>query len=38
LADASGRVVGINGMVAGGLALAVPSRAVEAFMERCASQ
>lgn len=38
MADASGRVVGINGMIAGGLALAVPSRAVEAFVERCAPQ
>lgn len=36
MADASGHVVGINGMVAGGLALAVPSRAVAAFVERCA--
>jgi serine protease Do len=32
LADASGRVVGINSMVAGGLALAVPSNAVQAFL------
>jgi serine protease Do len=29
LADARGRVVGINAMVAGGLALAVPSHLVE---------
>jgi serine protease Do len=34
LADAGGRVVGINSMVAGGVALAVPSRAVEAFLRR----
>ncbi len=32
LADSSGRVVGINSMVAGGLALAVPSTAVAAFL------
>ena len=32
LADASGRVVGINSMVAGSLALAVPSDAVIAFV------
>jgi serine protease Do len=32
LADANGRVVGINSMIAGGLALAVPSAAVEAFL------
>jgi serine protease Do len=32
LADASGRVVGINSMVAGGLALAVPSNAVQTFL------
>lgn len=32
LADAQGRVVGINTMVAGGLALAVPSGAVERFV------
>ncbi|MDQ2908158.1 MAG: serine protease [Candidatus Eremiobacteraeota bacterium] len=32
LADASGRVVGINSMVAGGYAYAVPSDAVRAFL------
>lgn len=32
LADAQGRVVGINSMVAGGLAFAVPSNAVERFL------
>ncbi len=32
LADAAGRVVGINSMVAGGLALAVPSAAVREFL------
>ncbi len=32
LADAHGRVVGINSMVAGGLAFAVPSNAVERFL------
>ena len=32
LADAAGRVVGINSMVAGSLALAVPSDAVAAFL------
>ncbi|MBI2767853.1 MAG: trypsin-like peptidase domain-containing protein [Chloroflexi bacterium] len=31
LADAEGRVIGINAMIAGGLALAVPSRFVEQF-------
>ena len=35
MADAHGRVIGVNTMIAGGLALAVPSRAVEAFAERC---
>jgi serine protease Do len=34
LADAGGRVVGICTMVAGGLALAVPSNAVELFLAR----
>ncbi len=34
LADARGRVVGINSMVAGGLALAVPSNAVADFLGR----
>ena len=32
LADAQGRVIGINSMIAGGLALAVPSNAVEHFL------
>ena len=32
LADAEGRVVGINTMIASGLALAVPSNAVAAFL------
>ena len=32
LADASGRVIGINTMVAGRLALAIPSNAVSAFL------
>jgi serine protease Do len=32
LADAHGRVIGINSMVAGGLALAVPSNVVERFV------
>lgn len=32
LADAQGRVVGINSMIAGGLALAVPSNAVTRFL------
>ena len=34
LADAAGRVVGINTLVAFGLALAVPSRAVMHFLQR----
>ncbi len=34
LADSSGRIVGINSMVAGGLALAIPSVAVAAFLGR----
>lgn len=36
MADASGRVIGVNAMIAGGLALAVPSHLVEAFVKRCA--
>lgn len=32
LADAQGRVIGINTVIAGGLALAVPSNAVERFL------
>lgn len=34
LTDAEGRVVGINAMIAGGLALAVPSAAVTTFLQR----
>ena len=34
LADAVGRVVGVNSMIAGGLALAIPSGAVSAFLGR----
>ena len=34
LADASGRVIGINSMVAHGLALAIPSNAVESFLQK----
>lgn len=33
LADARGRVIGVNSMVAGGLAFAVPSRAVAEFLD-----
>jgi len=33
LADARGRVVGINAMVGGGLAFAIPSRTVQHFLE-----
>jgi serine protease Do len=33
LADAQGRVIGINSMVAGGLAFAVPSHTVEHFLQ-----
>ena len=36
MADAGGRVVGVNAMIAGRLALAVPSRVVETFAMRCA--
>jgi serine protease Do len=32
LADAQGRIIGINSMVAGGIAFAVPSNAVERFL------
>jgi serine protease Do len=32
LVDASGRIVGINSMIARGLALSVPSDAVAAFL------
>ena len=34
MADASGRVIGVNTMVAGGLALAVPSDVVQTFVIR----
>ena len=34
LADAQGRVIGINTMIAGGLALAVPSNSVARFLRR----
>jgi serine protease Do len=33
LADSSGRIVGINSMIAGGLALAVPANAVASFVD-----
>jgi serine protease Do len=36
LADAAGQVVGINAMIVGGLALAVPSQAVQTFVIRSA--
>jgi serine protease Do len=36
LADAEGRVIGVNSMIAGGLALAVPSNAVNRFLSRAA--
>jgi serine protease Do len=36
LADADGRVIGINAMIAGGLALAVPSHVVQAFVMQSA--
>ena len=36
LADAWGRIIGINAMIARGLALAVPSDAVTAFLNRAA--
>jgi serine protease Do len=38
LADTAGRVVGINSMVAGGLALAIPSAAVREFLGAAASR
>ncbi len=38
LADAEGRVIGINSMIAGGLALAVPSNAVERFLRGSAAR
>ncbi len=38
LADARGRVIGINSMVAGGLALAIPSNEVERFLRGLGSQ
>lgn len=34
MADAGGRVIGVNAMIAGGLALAVPSHIVQAFVTR----
>jgi serine protease Do len=34
LADAQGRIIGINSMVAGGIAFAVPSNAVERFLNK----
>src|SRR5258706_12472657 len=38
LADAQGRVIGINTMIAAGLALAVPSNAVGEFLSRRGAQ
>ena len=38
LADAEGRVIGINSMIAGGLALAVPSNAIARFLRGAASR
>jgi serine protease Do len=38
LADAQGRVIGINSMIAGGLALAVPSNAVQQFLRSGAAR
>jgi serine protease Do len=38
LADAQGRVIGINAMIAGGLALAVPSPTVQDFVMRTAGR
>jgi serine protease Do len=38
LADAAGRVIGINSMIAGGLALAVPSNAVARFLRGTAGR
>jgi len=38
LADAAGRVIGINSMIAGGLALAVPSNAVARFLRGAAAR
>jgi serine protease Do len=35
MADARGRVIGINAMIAGRLALAVPSHVVGGFLQRC---
>lgn len=34
LGDAQGRIIGINRLITGGLALAVPSRLVERFLRR----
>ena len=36
LADASGRVVGINAMIAGGLGIAVPTHVIEQFVQEVA--
>jgi len=38
LADAAGRVIGINSMIAGGLALAVPSNAIARFLRGAAAR
>lgn len=38
LADAQGRVIGINTVIAGGLALAIPSNTVERFLQRGAAR
>lgn len=38
LADATGRVIGINSMIAGGLALAIPSNAVARFLRGTAAR
>lgn len=37
LANAQGQVIGVNTMIAGGLALAIPSRSVEQFLEGSAA-
>jgi serine protease Do len=37
LANAQGQVIGLNTLIAGGLALAIPSRSVEQFLERSAA-
>jgi serine protease Do len=38
LADARGRVIGLNTMIAGGLALAVPSNTVQSFLRHAAAR